>query len=318
MQTGEKEMRRRSRLRRAIAIALSIVMVAAMIPEFAFAEEVLVTEDNVTEADVSEKTETTTTYELSSGENMTVFHSDDVRFKDENGVLTDYDPTLVRIQDEAGSSVDLSEYAYENREEDSSQYLPESLSEETPVVMEKDEDRVSMSMTEDALFSLGITGSVSAEKNLVETAYEEEKEKQVDAVYTGETADITYRSENKGIKETITLYEKPESGIFTYVLDLEGMIPVIDRTGGISFFDEDDPDEIKGGISPAFMNDAGGKAYSEDIEYFLEETEDKGRYLLTMEVSEEYLLDPGRAYPVTIDPSVSWTGSSKVKDACRI
>ncbi|MDD6310813.1 MAG: DNRLRE domain-containing protein, partial [Firmicutes bacterium] len=92
-----------------------------------------------------------------------------------------------------------------------------------------------------------------------------------------------------------------------------------DAAGGITFFAENDPDEMTGGIAPAFMNDAGGKAYSEDIRYELAEAESGvagvHEYVLRMILSEKYLDDPARCYPVTVDPSVSWTGSSNVKDA---
>ena len=63
---------------------------------------------------------------------MTVFHGGQVRFKDEKGALTDYDPGLVEI--EAGETTEakasLDGYKYRNKTGDEKQYLPKKLSEE--------------------------------------------------------------------------------------------------------------------------------------------------------------------------------------------
>ena len=46
-----------------------------------------------------------------------------------------------------------------------------------------------------------------------------------------------------------------------------------------------------------------------------EPAEDLGdTYILTMTVSEAYLSDPQRQYPVTIDPSAEWKGNDKLRD----
>ena len=119
--------RKKSLAKKITALIASFMLVTAMVPEFVFAESQLVTENNVTEADVTEKTEATTTYELSSGKLMTVFRSDDVRFRDDNGMLTDYDPELEAVEDEESTGGrDLFGYAFENREGDSKQYLPQA------------------------------------------------------------------------------------------------------------------------------------------------------------------------------------------------
>ena len=63
------------------------------------------------------------------------------------------------------------------------------------------------------------------------------------------------------------------------------------------------------------MNDVTGEAYSEDIVCELEEKEGvDDTYILTVIPSENYLRDENRAYPVTIDPTVTWTGTSQIRD----
>ncbi|MDD6310814.1 MAG: hypothetical protein PUB09_02620 [Firmicutes bacterium] len=207
--------RKKSLAKKITALIASFMLVTAMVPEFVFAESQLVTEKNVTEADVTEKTEATTTYELSSGKLMTVFHSDDVRFRDDNGMLTDYDPELEAVEDEESTGGrDLFGYAFENREGDSKQYLPQVISEETPVLLEKGDASISMSPADETLEALGIGQSLMTEEAEVETPYQSTEEKLVDARYSGENADLTYRSEDKGVKESLILKERPASNTF--------------------------------------------------------------------------------------------------------
>lgn len=61
---------------RIISLALVVALVISMAPMGVFADDtpVVVNENNVSEENVCDKDETSTTYQLSSGEVMTVFH----------------------------------------------------------------------------------------------------------------------------------------------------------------------------------------------------------------------------------------------------
>ena len=127
--------------------------------------------------------------------------------------------------------------------------------------------------------------------------YEDEEKLPVTAQYSrmGAGADISYESGESGVKETMVLRERPESNVFRYVLDLEGLTPRKNPTDqGITFYD--DEDDIAADISPAWMNDATGSAYSEDITYDIEK-ESGSTYILTMTVDRDYLDDEDRQYP---------------------
>ena len=153
--------------RKCIAWLLSIMLVLTMVPEMSFAQEEVITEDNVTEAAAIEKTENTTTYQLSDGSNMTVFYGGDVRFADEKGSLVDYDPSLVRVKTDTSENGNLLEgYAYENKEGDSRQYMPENLSEDTPVLMEKGGYTLALSMSKESLEGMGADGARAAIKSI--------------------------------------------------------------------------------------------------------------------------------------------------------
>ncbi len=259
-------------MKRLLSCFVSVSLLLATMPLSVFAEETaLITENHVTEEAAIDKTEDTTTYELSNGANMTVFHGEDVRFENEQGILVDYNPELVEIEDAKslnGNSLD--DYAFENEEGDSKQYIPEMLGEETPVLMEKDNLEMAISFSDDTVKDLGLNNEkVNLKEDKVSDAYEQEKNADVDAVYGDAEngfASAVYTSLSKGVKETIVLSEAPENNIFTYKLRLKGCYPVKDElTGYITFYDEK-TDEITGYIEPPSMNDKTGNAYSEDID----------------------------------------------------
>ncbi|MDY3010718.1 MAG: DNRLRE domain-containing protein, partial [Clostridiales Family XIII bacterium] len=321
-----------------IAWILCVCLVITLVPEIAFAKESAAEKPSpaaaeqqtsaskedveVTEKDVieEEKTTDTTTYDLGGGEKMTVFHGGEVRYEDEKGELVDYDPSLVKIKDgeKTEQNQSLEDYAYENKEGDKKQYLPKTLSEETPVLMEYKDYRIEFAPTDQSLAQTGVDQEpVEIQKEIIPTAYEQEAALPVDAVYGegSKAATLAYTSSEHGVKETLTLEKKPENNVFTYKIKLKGMTARKNVTDeGITYYDQK-TGEIAGYITAPWMNDASGKAYSEAITYDLEPFGGEGEYLLIMTIDEDYLSDPGRQYPVTIDPSNTWQGSAEVKDA---
>lgn len=117
------------------------------------------------------------------------------------------------------------------------------------------------------------------------------------------------------MKENIVLEERPESNRFTFEFRLAGLTMRKDPVGGgFTFYDKDSGD-IVGGIAAPYMNDATGEAYSEKIVCELEEKEgETDAYLLTVIPDKEYLDSADRVYPVTVDPTVTWTGGSRIQD----
>ena len=122
---------------------------------------------------------------------MIVFHGGEVRYENEKGELTDYDPSLVKIKEAEKTTrgEPLTGYAYQNKEGDSKQYIPKTLSEDTPILMEKGDYRITMSLAVEILEAFKTKSSNPAiEKEKVPTAYEGEEELSVNAVYEGTAA----------------------------------------------------------------------------------------------------------------------------------
>lgn len=290
-----------------LLLNVPIVVIADDEPE-------IINENNVSEENVTEKTENTTTYELSGGELMTVFYGESVRYRDSRGDLQDYNPELKMISDSQSSNGQLlSEYAFENKRGDSKHYFPESISEDAPIILEKDGASISISPQDEMLSELGLSNnSVVRKEERVETLYEEKENKYIRADYNGEKAELEYTSEDKGIKENLVLNEKPESNKFRYKLKLDGLEAVKNTDDeGITIINPD-KDEIVASINAPYMTDALGEI-SENIILDLKKTEGENEYVVVMTVDESFL--ENASYPVNIDPTTTWTGNTMFYDA---
>lgn len=102
--------------------------------------EYLDPEDVTPEDEIKEeRTANKTVYCLGGNKKMEVIHSSDVRYKNDAGKWVDYDPSLVEVkQSRSNDGRSLKGYAYTNHQGDKKNYLPEKLTGETPVRMEKD------------------------------------------------------------------------------------------------------------------------------------------------------------------------------------
>jgi len=307
------------------------------------------TEYQIDKADIiqSELTTDSTTYHVGNGKKVTEFYSQDVRFEDEDGKLVDYDPTLIKIQEtETKQGVSLQKYAYENKSGDKKQYFPEELSEETPILLEYEKYQIRLAPLEISGNDAGAEAAVAeemtdttqqtidnstdnigekvsvivaepieVEKETITDIYEKEKTVPLKAVYqsSDEQMSFQYTSTDIGVKEEIVLEEVPETNVFTSIIEIPGLTIRENATDeGLTIYDGDD---IVAGIMAPNMNDATGEAYSESATYDLAAIdEEAGKYQLILTVDEGYLKDEDRQYPVTIDPTISWSGNSKVSD----
>lgn len=265
---------------------------------------------------MEESTENTTTFDLGGGMKHTTFHGSDVRFEDESGELTDYNPELIKVRDdESKQGNQLEDYAWKNRTGDSSQYFPDTLTNDVPILMEKDDYSIEMALLDDFSFN-----KAELREEERETPYKSTETSDLTAVYESEdgSMSIEYTSLNQGVKETIVLEEEPESNVFTYKLKVKDLEPEYLEKENIVVFKDKKKDDVQALLARPFMTDSSEDgAYSRDIEYNLTGIEGKDdEYLLSLAVSAEYLGDAKRIYPVTIDPTVIWQGSTEVDVAC--
>lgn len=263
------------------------------------------------EARFGENTETSTTFDVGNNKKMTVFYQEAVRYKDEEGQLIDYDPSLTEVEQVTSENGEnLEGYVYENAEGDKKQYFPEELTEETPILLENEGYGISMNPAEEL-------AKVQVEAEEYTNGYEDTAEVPLKAVYDSAQNPVSYEytSMSSGVKEEIVLKERPQDNTFTYDFCLKGMYARKNQLDeGITLYDSN-TEEIVGNITPPNMNDATGKAYSEKLVCELMEDEsEEGLYHVTVTADQAYLEAPERVYPVTIDPTATWTGKANVGD----
>ena len=121
--------------------------------------------------------------------------------------------------------------------------------------------------------------------------------------------DLMYENYSYNIKETI-LVNEPQSGYeYSFRLDVDGLIPILEEDGAVYLYDDnDDPIYI---IPAPYMYDANN-VLSSDVEYTLVADEDG--YILTVSADAEWMNAEEREYPVAIDPTII-TYSLYVSDA---
>lgn len=212
----------KKKINKLISFSLAICMTLVYLPMGVFAEEL----QNVTEAiqsvnqkeesseqeKIIKKTESSTVYQLEDGKKKEVIYDSNIRFK-ENGKLIDYDPSLVKIDDsKTENNTDISNYKYENNKGDKKNYLPEIISEETPIILEKEDYQITMSPINQE------SKNVKLEDEDILDIYDKEVKLPVKAVYEDkdEKTSLEYISQENGIKENIILNEVPQSNVFKY------------------------------------------------------------------------------------------------------
>lgn len=309
--------------------------------------EVETTEPTIVQEIKDERTLNSSTYLLSNGMKRSVYYTDNVRFEDEYGKIEDYNPKLVLVEEEnvdeiadAIVNIDsnkklsnkklknkiINEYVYENKAGDSKQYFPKYIGEDTPVVMVKDEYRVSFApinecsehKTDENI--LGASGEILVSEAEVTNLKDEEVKQNVIAEYNFSNSEvkIEYQSLEKGVKECIILDKVPKNNVFSYTFTMENAEARLDAEGGgITIYDAAS-DSIIGGIEAPFMNDATNNAYSEQVYYELSLVGSNAcinEYILSIVVDENYLKNESRQYPVTIAPSLTWKTNDNLQDA---
>ena len=152
-------------------------------------------------------TEYSNRYAGEDGSAIEVYYEDPIRYRDKNGKLKEYDSQLISTKNRKAvayggnadsDSYDEESYAFENKSGDSKQYFPEKLSDETPILMEKDNYSLSFSPKETDMLNVEL--------------------KEGNAEYKSEDENITYQYESldNGVKENIIFSDVPEEKEYSF------------------------------------------------------------------------------------------------------
>ena len=270
-----------------------------------------------------ERTEYSTTYQVGNGKKQIEIYDEPIRYIDKKtGDLVDYDSTLEKCENKQG-------YAYENKQGEADNYMPEYLSADTPVITRQQgysiEMYPKMEKTEQ--------GKVIRE-NIVDL-YGKEKQSATTISYLGKDteAEIEYSSQNNGIKETIVLDNKPSSNEFFFNIKLKNCFPSTKDnskankppkemetvTGQAVTIHDMKKGNIIGVIPAGNIIDSAGNNYSEDCCYKLKMVKNDSKknvlvYEVALKVDAKYFEENNLTYPVKIDPSLEWTSKKNIQD----
>ncbi|HIT33990.1 MAG TPA: DNRLRE domain-containing protein, partial [Candidatus Faecousia intestinigallinarum] len=116
-------------------------------------------------------------------------------------------------------------------------------------------------------------------------------------VYPG--VDLQYTAYGYNIKEQIIVREKQEEYRYDFLLQLDGLTPVLQDNGSVTLLN--DENTVIYEIPAPYMADAQG-VHSQDVVYSLTALEDCA--ILHVEADAAWINDETRAFPVMIDPTL--------------
>ena len=117
-----------------------------------------------------------------------------------------------------------------------------------------------------------------------------------------QNAALEYVLDGNDVKENIIVSTRGESYSYAFTLRLEGLAAVLCADGSIELKDAESG-ETKYLMPAPYMYDAEGNL-SEDVHYNFADR-GNGEYYIAVIASPEWINESGRAFPVTIDPTVT-------------
>ena len=111
---------------------------------------------------------------------------------------------------------------------------------------------------------------------------------------------LLYQNYGYNVKESIIIEKPQEQYAYSFVLNLQGLTPMLEADGSVLLRGADGEPVYE--IPAPYLADADGATSLEDAAYKLERI--SGGYLLTVEADPEWMNAPERAYPVTLDPTI--------------
>lgn len=110
---------------------------------------------------------------------------------------------------------------------------------------------------------------------------------------------VFYKMLSNGIKEDIVLNATQSNYEYLFSLEVNDLKLILNDSGEIEA--QNDLGNVVFLIPKAFMYDAKG-SYSKNVTYDLREV--NGQYFIKMEADDEWINNPSRRFPITIDPNI--------------
>ena len=252
------------------------------------------------------------TYLLSDGTYECIIYADDKYYLDNTGNYSEIDNSIISENQE----IDGLEYTYSNRSNSLDVNFMDGK--ECNIQISNNNESISFSPVDENESYLEIgqelvsNDSVISENTIMQEVAENVNIfKNSSGKYSNiyENVDFNYVIENDSIKEYIVLKDKTSPSKFTFDFNLNNL-NVIEENNTIYFVNSYGEKVFE--IGSFFAVDCNG-AYTEDIKYNYEIVEKTMK--LEIILSEDYLNDSTRAFPVVIDPTILVTGQYSTYDS---
>ena len=115
--------------------------------------------------------------------------------------------------------------------------------------------------------------------------------------------DLEYIAQSQNIKENIIVKERGESYSYSFELKLNGLEAELSENGDIKVINKN-TQEIQYTIPAPVVFDSQNEYAPSEFSHYTLSSKGNGKYTLTVTVSAEWMNEPGRAFPVTIDPAI--------------
>ena len=196
--------------------------------------------------------------------------------------------------------------------------LPVALADNSGVSISKDNYSVSFALndTKDNQ-NVKVENNKKSTENSINTAdniaSETDTSSSVEYKDVMKNTDVKYVVSGNSVKENIIIDKKSSvKDCYTFTVNVNGLIAVLNEDKSISLFDENDETCF---FIPAPVMFDSHNVISSNIEVDLTSNID-GTYTLTYTPDAEWLGSRDRKYPVTIDPDIFASDTSVITDAC--
>lgn len=242
--------------------------------------------NHVERLEIKEPDLNTIIYANYDGTETAYIFDEEVKYIDDNGEIQDKSNEITEID----SDIIGGEYAYFNEDNDINTYFPDSLSEDSGILLSSDGFTLEMMPNTDII-------SKTAELTDNTVVYPD---------IFGEKTKLRYEATFDGFKEDIILYENC-GNIFSFTVNAEGTY-LEDENGAINFVDKNSG-EVKAVMSPIYVYDSYVGDVPEGETHYTYANSLEFRkiygdvYEITITVDSDFLENEATVYPVYVDPS---------------
>lgn len=291
--------------------------------------------------DVSLRMKNEKHFRYGEGGYLAAVYNDPVHYLDSNNEWKDIDNTLKLVTPHTNSTMATGSgnSYYENTANSFKVRLPKTLSSTANIQIEHDDYNLGFRMMNIGTLSLAtVNGNDRTQERKLEllqksqtTTDANQKDQLVQQAvsllpnqtsglsYTNvrQNTNLVYQIDGQKLKESIILTAPTTQQTFSFAFTYTGLTPVVQEFGAVHFYAVDRPDDEPIFIIEApYMEDANTQEDTLCMDIDVSVIPSAAGCIYTMTPDSEWLNDPARVYPITIDPTTTTsTDTSSIEDA---